>query len=161
PGGANAIDQAIAERLLTEAMARGGDYAELYFEYRAAGDFVMEEGRVRTVGRGVTMGLGVRVLRGGATGYAYAEALGWRRMAEAARTASQIAAGGGGAKPVGAVAITLPSFYPWDVTSLTVPGADKVDILRRADRAARAYDPKIIRATVSMSEEIKEVLIVT
>ena len=46
---------------------------------------------MRTVGRGVTLGLGVRVLRGDATGYAYTEELSDERMLEAARTAAQIA----------------------------------------------------------------------
>ena len=71
----DAIDAALAERLLAAALSSGGDYADLYFEYRAGADYVLEEGRVRTVGRGVTLGLGVRVLRGDATGYAYTEEL--------------------------------------------------------------------------------------
>src|SRR5262245_23591340 len=161
PGGPNSIDQTIAERLLGEALSRGGDYAELYFEYRAAGDFVLEEGRVRTVGRGVIMGLGVRVLRGDATGYAYTEELSQDRMQEAARTAAQIAAGGGAPAPMAAAPIELPSFYPIGAATLLAPGADKVELLRRADRAARAYDPKIIRVTATLSEEVKEILIVT
>jgi TldD protein len=161
PGGGGEIDATLASRLLSEALGRGGDYAELYFEYRAAGDFVMEEGRVRTVGRGVLMGLGVRVLRGDATGYAYTEELSWERMALAARTAAQIAAGGGAPAPVRALPVELPSFYPIGASTLTVPGQDKVELLRRADRAARAADPRIVRVTVSLSEEIKEVLIVT
>jgi TldD protein len=67
----DAIDAATAERLLSAALGSGGDYADLYFEYRSGADFSFEEGRVRTVGRGVILGLGVRVLRGDATGYAY------------------------------------------------------------------------------------------
>jgi TldD protein len=160
-GGPSDIDARIATRLLSEALSRGGDYAELYFEYRAAGDFVLEEGRVRTVGRGVIMGLGVRVLRGDATGYAYTEDLSTERMEEAARTAAQIAAGGGAPAPVAASPVELPSFYPIGAATLLAPGADKVELLRRADRAARAADPKIIRVTATMSEEVKEILIVT
>ena len=161
PGGPSSIDAQIATRLLSQALSRGGDYAELYFEYRAAGDFVLEEGRVRTVGRGVIMGLGVRVLRGDATGYAYTEELSTERMDEAARTAAQIAAGGGAPAPVAAAPVELPSFYPIGAATLLAPGADKVELLRRADRAARAADAKIIRVTATLSEEVKEILIVT
>src|SRR4051795_1502783 len=96
----DAIDAATAERLLGAALGSGGDYADLYFEYRSGADFVMEEGRVRTVGRGVTLGLGVRVLRGDATGYAYTEELSDDRMLEAAHTAAQIASAGGAPGPV-------------------------------------------------------------
>src|SRR5687767_2161323 len=110
----DAIDVALAERLLGEALSSGGQYADLYFEYRSGADFVFEEGRVRTVGRGIVLGLGVRVLRGDATGYAYTEELSEERMREAARTAGQIAEGGGAPAPVAIQKITLPSFYPID-----------------------------------------------
>src|SRR5213075_2565850 len=96
----DAIDAATAERLLSAALSSGGDYADLYFEYRSGADFSFEEGRVRTVGRGVILGLGVRVLRGDATGYAYTEELSEDRMLATARTAGQIASSGATPGPV-------------------------------------------------------------
>jgi hypothetical protein len=39
------------------ALSSGGDYADLYFEHRSGADYVLEDGRIRTVGRGVTLGL--------------------------------------------------------------------------------------------------------
>src|SRR3954447_9061089 len=144
----DAIDAATAERLLSAALGSGGDYADLYFEYRSGADFSFEEGRVRTVGRGVILGLGVRVLKGDATGYAYTEELSPARMREAARTAGQIASGGGAAAPVGPRPGAAGHFYPIAETSLERPGAEKVELLRRADRAARAYDPRIVRVEV-------------
>jgi TldD protein len=155
------IDAALAERLLCAALDSGGDYADLYFEYRSGADFVFEEGRVRTVGRGVTLGLGVRVLRGDATGYAYTEELSEERMLEAARTAAQIASSGAAPGPIGVTRLVLPSFYPVIQSSLERPGVEKVELLRRADRAARAADPRIVRVEASLSEEWKEVLVVT
>ena len=71
PDGSAAIDTAIAGKLLSAAMARGGDYADLFFEYRAAGGLVYDEGLLKSASRGVSMGLGVRVQKGDATGYAY------------------------------------------------------------------------------------------
>jgi TldD protein len=157
----NAIDATIAGRLLAAALDSGGDYADLYFEYRSGADFVMEEGRVRTVGRGVTMGLGVRVTRGDATGYAYTEEPSDARMLEAARTAAQIASAGGAPAPVAIRPIALPDFYPVPRSSLAVPGADKVTLLRRADKAARVFDPRVVRVEASLAEELREVLVVT
>ncbi|HEY5145410.1 MAG TPA: DNA gyrase modulator, partial [Polyangiaceae bacterium] len=77
PGGSAAIDAALAGKLLAIALGRGGDYADLFFEYRAAGGFVFDEGILKSVSRGVSMGLGVRVQKGDATGYAYVERLDW------------------------------------------------------------------------------------
>jgi TldD protein len=157
----DAIDAATAERLLSAALGSGGDYADLYFEYRSGADFSFEEGRVRTVGRGVILGLGVRVLRGDATGYAYTEELSEDRMREAARTAGQIAASGAGPGPISVQPISLPDFYPVRERSLERPGVEKVELLRQADRAARGYDPRIVRVEVSLSEEWREVLVVS
>src|SRR5271170_6041575 len=111
PGGSAAIDSAIAERLLSVALGRGGDYADLFFEYRAAGGFVFDEGILKTASRGVAMGLGVRVQKGDATGYAYVEQLDWDAMERAAKTAAQIATGGGAKAPVGLHERSLPRRY--------------------------------------------------
>src|SRR5215468_9883413 len=99
PGGDSAINAAICERLLGVALAKGGEYADLFFEYRAAGGFSYEEGILKAASRGVSVGVGVRVQRGDATGYAYTEDLTWDSMKRAAETAAQIATGAPGAAP--------------------------------------------------------------
>jgi TldD protein len=106
------IDAVVAEQLLGEALAAGGDYADLYFEFRCGADFVLEETQVRSVGRVLVVGLGVRVLRGDATGYAYTEELSAARMSEAARTAGQIAAAGGQVTPMALTLIQGSDTYP-------------------------------------------------
>src|SRR3954466_15291537 len=108
----DAIDAATAERLLSAALGSGGDYADLYFEYRSGADFSFEEGRVRTVGRGVILGLGVRALRGDAPGHAYTGELPEDRVREAARRAGQIASAGASPGPLAVRPISLPDFYP-------------------------------------------------
>src|SRR3954471_10959845 len=163
PGGGNAIDAQLAHRLLSIALEAGGDYADLYFEFRVSADYALEEEQIRTLGRGITLGLGVRVTKGDATGYAFCEDLAWEKMAHAARTAGQIAVGGGHA-PVGLSpisTISLPSFYVVPTPSLVVSAQDKLALLRTADKAARAYDPRIVKVEASFAESIKEVLLFT
>jgi TldD protein len=155
------IDAQIARKLLELALSQGGDYADLFFEYRAGADYIYEDERVKSVGRGVTLGLGVRVLKGDATGYAYTEELAWEPMAHVARTAAQIASAGKSPAPLEVKAIEVPSFYPVAVPSLeTLPG-DKLELLRRGDRAARAFDSRIVKVQASFAEELKEILVVT
>jgi TldD protein len=163
PGGQTAIDAQLAQRLLALALEPGGDYADLYFEFRVAADYVLEEEQVRTLGRGITLGLGVRVTKGDATGYAYTEDLAWEKMAHAAKTAGQIAMGGGH-QPVDVSQIspvTRPEFYPIAQPSLLVPPSDKLTLLRAADKAARAVDPRILKVEASFAESIREVLLFT
>ena len=147
--------------MLSAALSSGGSYADLYFEHRAGADYVLEDGRVRTVGRGVTLGLGVRVLRGDATGYAYTEELAEDRMLEAARTAAQIASSGAAPGPIAVRPVSLSDRYPVTEPSESRPGIDKIALLRRADAAARAFDPRVVRVEASLAEEQREVLVVT
>jgi TldD protein len=161
--GVSAIDAQLANRLLSIALDAGGDYADLYFEFRVSADYALEEEQIRTLGRGITLGLGVRVTKGDATGYAYCEDLAWEKMAHAARAAGQIAAGGGH-PPVGVAPVTpvdVPSFYTVPTPSIMVSPHDKLALLRAADKAARAYDPRIVKVMATFYESIKEVLLFT
>ena len=161
PGGDSGIDAAVCERLLAVALSRGGDYADLFFEYRAGGGFSYDEGILKAASRGVSMGLGVRVLRGDATGYAYTEDLTLESMSRAAETAAQIATAGGGTDKVTLTVRRVPERYELGAVSLDTPGRDKRTLLERASAAAFAHDPHIVKAEASFAEEIREVLIAT
>ena len=158
------IDAALAERLLAAALSSGGDYADLYFEHRAGADFVLEDGRVRTAwAPRVTLGLGVRVLRGDATGCAYTEELAEDRMLEAARTAAQIASSGAAPGPIAVRPVSLADRYPVTEPSESRPGIDKIALLRRADGggAAALRSARGARSRRRWPEEQREVLVVT
>ncbi len=161
PGGESEIDADLAHRLLSAALDSGGDYADLFFEYRVGADYVLEEEKIKTLGRGVTMGLGVRVTKGDATGYAYSEELSYDKMEHAARTAGQIASGGGHATPVALSSVRLADLYPVGEPTILLPPAEKLALLRAADAAARAYDSRIVKVEASFTEELREILVIT
>src|SRR5258708_22420885 len=79
------------EAYLSEALSRGGDYADLYFEYRINHSIVLEEQIIKSATKGVNLGVGVRVISGEKTGYAYSDDLTRENVMKAARTAAFIA----------------------------------------------------------------------
>ncbi len=159
-GGESEIDEKLAQKLLTAALSKGGDYADLFFEYRAAGGLVYDEGILKSASRGVSMGLGVRVQKGDATGYAYVEQLDWEAMKHAAETAAQIASGGGSV-PAQLAWRSLPRRYELPKVTLDEPGMEKRRLLERAAAAAHAYDARIVKVEASLAEEVREILVVT
>ena len=50
------------ESYLSEALAAGGDYADLYFEYLATSQLSIDESIVKSATQGVSLGVGVRVI---------------------------------------------------------------------------------------------------
>jgi TldD protein len=161
PGGDCPVDAALCERLLAVALSKGGDYADLFFEYRAGGGFTFDEGILKAASRGVSMGVGVRVQRGDATGYAYTEDLTWESMKRAAETAAQIATGSGGTEKIDLARRELPRRYALPAISLDVPGIEKRALLERASAAAFAHDPEIVKVEASFAEEVREILVAT
>jgi TldD protein len=161
PGGTHAFDPALADRVLAAALGGGGDYADLFFEYRASGGLRFEEGILKSASRGVDLGAGIRVTKGDATGYAYVEDLDPAALIAAAKTASAIASGGGARPPERLTARTPARRYELDGPSIEISGRTKRELLERADRAARAADPRIKRVEASLAEEIREILIAT
>jgi len=158
-GGSHVIDADLANRLLRVALGHGGDYADLFFEYSVSGSYSYDEQILKSARRAVSMGLGVRVMKGDATGYAYCEELSFDAMKQAAETAAQIASGGKAVAPVSVTARELPSRYPVAVESIDVDGIAKKAILERADRAARAADPRVLRVDASLVEGVREILV--
>ena len=158
-GGSHPMDADLADRLLRIALDKGGDYADLFFEYSVNGSYVYDEQILKSVRRAVSMGLGVRVMKGDATGYAYCEDFSFEAMSRAAQTAAQIAAGGRPIHPIEVSARKGPERYPVAVESLDVDGEAKKAILERADRAARAADPRIVRVDASFAESSRKILI--
>jgi TldD protein len=146
------------ETLLSLALSRGGDFADLFFEHERTSALLLEEGIIRTASAGVTCGLGVRVVSGERTGYAYTDDLSYPAMARAAETAAHIASDSRTlpAEPVS----PAPVDRRYGVESLGVMGlAERISLVERADRAARAYDPRIEKVIVSLGEETRLVRI--
>src|SRR5581483_1465339 len=87
------ITRADLEKYLAEALSQGGDYADLYFEYLLTSSISIDESIVKSAAQGVSMGVGVRVISGERTGYAYSDDLSPEKIKKAAHVAAYIASG--------------------------------------------------------------------
>src|SRR5262249_57110717 len=128
------------EKLIALALSRGGDFADLYLQHHRTSSLLLEEGIIRTASAGVTCGLGVRVVSGERTGYAYTDDLSWPAMARAAETAAHIASDSKTLPPQPVSPAPVDRRY--GVASLgALALAERISLVEPADRAALAYDP--------------------
>jgi TldD protein len=156
-----AIDAATVSDLLGVAMSGGGEHAELFFEHRQGSNITFEQEAVKSASRSTTQGVGVRVIQGDAIGYAYSEDLSRESMRRAADTAARIASRGDRPEPVDVMHYESADYYRPAASTLGVAPSDKVELIRRADRAARAFDGTIARVDINFIDELKHVLIVS
>ncbi len=147
------------ENYLSEALSQGGDYADLYFEYIATSAIAIDESIVKSATQGVSLGVGVRVIWGERTGYAYSDDLDPDKIRKAARVAACIASGPAKTGSVGLHEGARRNLYPV-ITAPTETGLhERVDLIKRADRAARAYDSRVFQVTANYSDNLRQVLV--
>ncbi|MFY9607177.1 MAG: metalloprotease TldD [Blastocatellia bacterium] len=148
------------DKLLATALARGGDYADLYFEHRVGSTVNLEEQIIKAATKSVTQGVGVRVIIGDKTGYAYTDEIEFDAIRRAAETASHIARTGGSRQPsaVNATPNEL-DLYPVETPMSSVELATKIELIKRGDVVARRYDSRIREVQSSITDEMKYVMI--
>ena len=154
------VDDTDSARLLSRALARGGDFAELFFEHGLAISLHFEQQKVRSFSRHVDAGCGVRVVTGDASGYAYTEDLDVDAIGKACDTAAHIANGQPGLPPQEITARDLPNRYRPERCLIDLPFLERVALLRRADAAARAIDPRVEAVEVSLVESRRQIRVV-
>ncbi len=148
------------QRYLAEALSAGGDYADLYFEYLTSTSISVDESIVKAASQGISAGCGVRVLSGERTGYAYTDDLSPDKILRAARTAALIARGPATQLVQGFKENRAHQLYQVASPSVDADVAGKLELVMRADRAARAYDPRIVQVRGSYVDELRQILIV-
>jgi TldD protein len=156
------LTEQVLEQTVGGAIARRADYADLYFELRTAQNLSLEDGIVKSASEHIAQGVGVRVVAGDKTGYAYSDDVTVESLQVAARTAQAIAQEAGETRAV-AVAERRPShdLYTLREQPIDAPLADKVALLNRVDIAARRHDSRIKNVLASLGVERKLVLIVS
>ena len=148
------------EKYLAAALSAGGDYADLYFEYLTSTSLMADESMVKSASQGISAGCGVRVVSGERTGYAYTDDLTPARILHAARTAALIASAPAKTPVTGFQEKPARSLYPVRLPSVDAEITAKVELLMRADRAARAFDPRIKEVRASYADELRNILVV-
>jgi TldD protein len=154
------IEEAVLQRVLSTALRTGGDFAEVFAEDRRSSSAVLDDGRVEEFTSGRDRGAGIRVIRGDTTGFAHTADLsedGLRSAAEAAAAAAR--GGGGGVREVALTRRDVTRPHGVDVLPETVAKDRKVDLLRRADDAARSEGPSVRQVSATYADSRRRILV--
>jgi TldD protein len=147
------------KKVLAAALEKGGDYADLFFEHTFYNSISLQDGAVNRSGANIDFGVGVRVLSGDQTGYAYVEDVTLAEMLKAARTAARIASGNQKTKPVNLTEKRITKNYysvatPWDAVVLK----DKMPYLQKLNDKIFALDKRVQKVTASLSDSTSHIL---
>ena len=173
------VDEPALDRLIEEGRREGGDYCDLFFEDTTWTDLLLRDGQVASGGFHVDHGVGIRVLQGEKTGYAYSERTELPLMLEAAKAASAISMSSAIRRPFRKAGLktvrnearemlsgfrvfpermSFPDRYPFRADWRTEEARKFVPLLERLERLITAKDPRIVKVIVRMSSQVSDIL---
>jgi TldD protein len=153
------VDEIATDRVFATILAHRADDADLFFQYNRSEGWTLEEGEVKNGSFSIDQGVGVRVVAGEKTAFAYADDITPAALEAAAKVTRAIASDGGDRRPGQAVVRAGTALYaPIDPVAQFDDGA-KVKILETIERHARAADPRVKQVIARLSGEYDVVLV--
>ena len=146
------------QTLIAAALAKGGDYADLYFEYTTFFNLNLKDGVVSSGGFHTDCGVGIRVLKGERTGYAYSENLAMEPMLKAAQAASAIAQSDGSPRTYAHAMQAGQQFYHMKRNWRDVSADAFLPFLQQLEKAIFAKDSRVVKVIARLSNSVSDVM---
>ncbi len=152
------VSTEMLQKVISAAMSKGGDYADLYFEHKKANNLGLEDGKVNRAYSNIDYGVGIRVLKGDQTGFAYSETVTPEALINAAKMAANIANSNPNYTPPGLIEKTPANYYTigrkWEDVSVK----DKVPFVQKINDKIFSLDKKVIKVNAFMGDDTSYVL---
>ena len=154
-------DAALTRALRTITEHRVDD-ADLYFQYTRNEGWSLEEGIVKSGSFGIDQGVGVRAVAGEKTAFAYSDDISEAALLDAAQTVRTIAAAGQSRRvkvPQRTSVAGMRKLYATMDPIATLDSTQKVALLEKVEKLARAKDPRVAQVMAGLAAEYDVVLI--
>ncbi len=146
------------QTLTATALSHGGDYCDLYFEHTTFFNLLLKDGVVSSGGFHTDFGVGIRVLKGEKTGYAYSENTDMSDMLAAAKAASAIAAGQSGSRAYNPVTDRKSDFYPMKQNWRNSSADAFLPFIKDLEKEIFSRDSRIVKVIIRLSNSVSDVL---
>lgn len=152
------VSESDLRKVMTVALEKGGDYADLFFEHTFSNSVSLQDGAVNQAASDIDFGVGIRVVSGDRQGYAFVENVSPEEMLKAARVASRIANGSAKTPPVKVDEKTFKNYYPilksWEDESIQ----SKIPYLQKLNDRIFELDSRTIKVNALINDETSYIL---
>ncbi|HHQ6565965.1 TPA: metalloprotease TldD [Serratia fonticola] len=145
--------------VLGQLAERRLDYADLYFQSSYHEAWVIEDGIIKDGSYNIDQGVGVRAVSGEKTGFAYADQITLNALNQSAQAARSIVRDSGNGKVHTLGEIGYQALYPLLDPLQSLPREEKIAMLHRVDKVARAEDKRVQEVTASITGVYEQILV--
>ena len=146
-------------KVINEALGKGADYADIFFEHTFSNSISLRDGEVNRAASNIDFGVGIRVVSGDQTGYAYVENTEITELLKAAKTAAGIASiPSKGITPIEIKEKHFRNHYKIERPWLDISVADKKSFVQKLNDRIFELDARVIKASVSLNDSTSYIL---
>lgn len=148
-------------KILNTALSRGGDFSEIFIEYKTLNFINMEEDIIKETAESISLGMGIRVLAGERTGYGYTNDLSFSKMKKAAITASSITMNNQlNTSNVLKFRAQAQNYYPVKIPAHNEDLKRKIELVKKVYLSAQNTDSSIKKVKVTYMDQIKYITVI-
>lgn len=156
---AHDLDEQDLFSVLTQLADRHIDYGDLYFQSSFHEAWVLEDKIIKNGSYNIDQGVGIRAVSGEKTGFAYADQISLTALQQSASAARSIVREQGNGKVQSLHRVNNTALYAALDPLRAMPREEKIALLHRLDRVARAEDPRVQEVNASLTGVYEEVLV--
>ncbi len=149
------IERNVIDRAISEAMAQGADFAEVFAEDSRSSVASLDDSIVDELSAGHSRGVGIRIVYGETTGFAHTSDLSEKSILEAVRAARAVR-NVGESKVIDQVDTSPKGIEPRDVK---IDKQRQVELLRRLDAVARDQGDQIAQVVAGIGQSQRRILV--
>ncbi len=153
------LERDVVARVLSSALSRGGDFAEVFCEDKTTSQASLDQRRVESMNSGRERGAGIRVVIGETTGFAHTADLSEAGLLRAAEAAAAVARAGGGSTRTVSLTDSREIASLAKIDPSNVDKAVKVRLLQHADDVARSQGAEITQVQVGIGDSSRRFLV--
>ncbi|MDP4191000.1 MAG: metallopeptidase TldD-related protein [Bacteroidota bacterium] len=153
------LDKQTIDKLISIALSKGGDYADLFADYSINNSIRLEDKIIKSASKSISAGIGIRVLKGDQTGYAYSEDMNFESLKNAALTAANIANESSKNAAINVSKQAVKNYYN---ISIPLKDADldyKIKLLKEAEAKAFEADKRVIKVNVNFVDSERFIVV--
>ncbi len=152
------ITEEMLRQVIAAALSKGADYADLYFEHTYKNQLVLQDGEVNRTASSIDYGVGIRVLVGDQTGYAYVENTNLADMLNAAKVAANIATTNKQQAPINIEEKRFKNYYPTQHPWIDSNIASKKEYLEKLNSRVFDLDKRVSKSIISLADSTSHIL---
>ncbi len=149
-------------KILNTALLQGGDFSEIYLEYKTFNFINMEEDIIKETAESISLGMGIRVLAGDRTGYGYTNDLSFSKMKKAAITASSITQKNHPLRTSNLLELRHQdhNYYPVNRSAHDEDLKKKIEVVKKVYLSAQNTNTSIKKVKVSYMDQIQYIMVI-